>query len=68
MAFTQQDLDALDRALKTGAKRVTYNGKTVEYRDLSEIQAVRDEIASQLAGGQGDPPIRHYRVTARKDS
>jgi len=46
--YTQTDLDALNDAIATGARRVSYNGQTVEYRDLSEMREVRDEMERQL--------------------
>lgn len=46
--YTQADLDALNKALATGARRVSYNGQTVEYRDLNEMQKVRDEMEREL--------------------
>lgn len=46
--YSQADLDALNQALATGARRVTYNGQTVEYRDLHEMQKVRDEMEREL--------------------
>lgn len=46
--YTQADLDALNDAIATGARRVSYNGQTVEYRDLSEMREVRDEMERQL--------------------
>lgn len=36
-AYTQAQLDALRAAAANGTTRVTYDGKTVEYRSLSEI-------------------------------
>jgi hypothetical protein len=50
---TQADLDELDatiRRLRTsGIRTATYNGRTLTYRDLSELQAQRDLIAAELA-------------------
>lgn len=46
--YTQADLDALNDAIATGARRVSYNGQTVEYRSLSEMREVRDEMERQL--------------------
>ena len=46
--YSQADLDALNSALATGARRVSYNGQTVEYRDLAEMQKVRDEMEREL--------------------
>lgn len=46
--YTQADLDAMNQAIALGARRVSYNGQTVEYRDLDEMRAVRDEMEREL--------------------
>jgi len=48
MAWTQTDLDALDAALATGATEVKHADKTVKYRSLDEMRALRNMIASSL--------------------
>lgn len=49
-SWTQSDLDRLEAAIKTGARRVTYTSGTVEYHSLAEMlqlrATMRDEIAS----------------------
>lgn len=41
MAWTQTDLDALDAAIATGARRVTYDGHTVEYHSMDDMLKAR---------------------------
>lgn len=48
MAYTQTDLDNLERAMSTGARRVTIDGVTTEYRDLAEMQQMRNMIRRML--------------------
>jgi len=48
MDFIQADLDALNAAIKTGARKVKYADKEVEYRDLSEMLSVRKLIMDDL--------------------
>ena len=48
MAWTQDDLNAIDSAIKTGAKSVAYTDRRVEYRDLKEMRQVRDLIRREL--------------------
>ena len=38
--YSQADLDALNAAIATGAKSVSYNGQRVDYRDLAEMKSV----------------------------
>ncbi len=43
MAYTQDQLTALESALAKGERRVSFGDKTVEYRSVEELrQAMRD--------------------------
>ena len=43
MAYTQDQLSALESALAKGERRVTFGDKTVEYRSVEELRlAMRD--------------------------
>ena len=43
MAYTQDQLTALEAALAKGERRVTFGDKTVEYRSVEELRvAIRD--------------------------
>ena len=48
MAYTTDDLTALQTAIATGARRVTYNGQTVEYRDLDEMRKIERDMMAAL--------------------
>jgi hypothetical protein len=52
MAFTQQNLDAIENAIATGTLSVEYNGKRVTYRSMSDLMRARDVIKSELAKQQ----------------
>ncbi|WP_321891715.1 phage head-tail joining protein [Paraburkholderia tropica] len=49
MAFTQQDLIAVERAIASGTLTVEYNGKKVTFRQMNELLAARDTIKADLA-------------------
>lgn len=55
MAFTQNDLDAVERAIARGVRRVTYSdGQSAEFHSLDEMLRLRDQIKTELnspAGG-----------------
>ena len=52
MAFSQSDLDALDKAIATGAMEVRYSdGRQVRYRSLAELRNIRDQIRTELGLG-----------------
>lgn len=49
MAFTQQDLTAVERAIASGTLTVEYNGKKVTFRTMGELMQARDLIKSDVA-------------------
>lgn len=71
MAYTEEQLIALETALAKGEKRVTFGDKTVEYRSVEEIKeairAVERGLAEQAAQtGLVPPPARQIRVMTTK--
>lgn len=48
--YTQAQLDALDNAINTGARSISYDGKSTTFRNLEEMQALRSRMADFLAG------------------
>lgn len=54
MAYTQDQLTALEAALAKGERRVTFGDKTVEYRSVEELRvAMRDVRRGLLEQAQG---------------
>lgn len=49
MAITQEDIDALNRAIRSGEHSVTYNGRSVTFRSVTDLIKARDDAAQQLA-------------------
>lgn len=71
MAYTIDQLAALEAALAKGERRVTFADKTVEYRSVAELQEairlVSRGLAEQAAAtGLIPPPARQVRVTTDK--
>lgn len=62
MAYTISQLTALEQAIASGAKSVSYDGKSVTYNSLSEMRAIRDEMRAEL--GLVDPSKRTRRTVA----
>jgi hypothetical protein len=50
MAWTQADLDAINAAIATGAKRVRYQTHEVEYQSMADLLRARDLIKSEVEG------------------
>jgi hypothetical protein len=48
MAFTQSDLDKLEQAIASGAMRVKYTDKEVEYQSTEDMFKAREMIKKEL--------------------
>ena len=46
--WTLSDLEALEKAIATGAKRVKYTDKEIEYHSLKEMLSLRDVMRRAL--------------------
>jgi hypothetical protein len=66
LAELQTRRDALAAARASGVARVSYDGKTVEYRSLVEIDRAIDVLDREIAALEGRSVIRQVRVTTTK--
>ncbi len=48
MAWTTTELEILEKAIASGATKVKYADKEVEYRSLSEMYNLREQIKDEL--------------------
>ena len=55
--FSQSQLDALTKAISTGATKVEYNGRTVTYSSTEMMLRLRDRMIRELST-QADRPAR----------
>jgi hypothetical protein len=62
----QANIDALENAKATGVKSVTHDGKTVVYRDVSEINSALASEEMALAALGGLKVVRQYRISTHK--
>lgn len=63
MAWTQSDLDAIDAALLSGKRKVTFaDGRSVEYHSLDEMQRLRRTMKSEIAESSSTVPARRVTV------
>ena len=58
--------EALAASRSSGVARVSYDGKTVEYRSLAEIDRAIDVLDREIATLEGRSVIRQVRVTTSK--
>jgi len=63
VAYSQAQLDAIERAISAGVKRVTYDGHSVEYQSVAEMRRIRDDIRRAL--GVAPPSRRRYGEMSR---
>lgn len=65
-SYTEQHLQALREALASGEHRVTYDGKSVEYRSVVDLKVAIAEVESQIARAAGKRKSRQIRISTSK--
>ncbi|NAZ38215.1 MULTISPECIES: phage head-tail joining protein [Rhodobacterales] len=58
--------EALAAQRVSGIARVSYDGKTVEYRSLAEIDRALEALEREIAAAEGRRIVRQLRVTTAK--
>ena len=58
--------EALSASRATGAARVSYDGRSVEYRSLAEIDRAIEALDREIAAAEGRPVVRQVRIIASK--
>ncbi len=53
MAWTTTDLEKLERAIATGARRVKFGDVEQEFRSLTEMRSLRDQMRRELGLSTG---------------
>lgn len=48
MAYSQKDVDRIDRAIATGQLEVEYADRKVRYRSVRELREAKSEIVKEL--------------------
>lgn len=66
MSYTTTQLEALQKALATGERRVSFGDKTVEYRSVEELREAIRTVEAELARESGQRSKRQIRVTTSK--
>jgi hypothetical protein len=59
-------LEALRAQRDSAVARVSYNGRTVEYRGTAEISSAIAGLQRELAEAQGKAPVRQIRIFTSK--
>lgn len=66
MAFTQDDLDALDEAIASGELSVDFGDRKVVYRSIEQLKSAKAHIESCMAKASGKRRPSSFRVNVSK--
>ena len=58
--------DALSAQRSSGVTRVSYDGKTVDYRSVAEIDRALETLDREIAAAEGRRMVRQVRITTIK--
>ena len=58
--------EALAVQRSSGVARVSYDGKTVDYRSVAEIDRAIEALEREIAASEGRQIVRQVRVTTTK--
>ncbi|WP_370571280.1 phage head-tail joining protein [Phaeobacter sp. SYSU ZJ3003] len=58
--------ESLSGQRASGVARVSYDGKTVDYRSVAEIDRAIEALDREIAAAEGRRMVRQVRVTATK--
>lgn len=58
MSHTQAQLDALKAAYASGVTKMSYDGKTIEYRSMEELKQAIATVEASLSGNAIARPRR----------
>jgi len=58
--------DALAAQRSSGVARVSYDGRSVDYRSIAEIDRAIEVLDREIAAAEGRKIIRQVRVITRK--
>lgn len=62
MAYTNDDLTKLERAIAKGVLTVQYADRRVTYQSLSAMRSLRQEMKDELSAAAGTPRKRLMRA------
>jgi hypothetical protein len=58
--------EALSASRASGVARVSYDGRTVDYRSVAEIEKAIEALDREIVAAEGRPIVRRVRVIATK--
>ena len=67
MAFTETDLQVIEKAIKSGELSVQYRDRSVTYRPVDELLTVGDLIKKEVETSSEDRRIPRQQVASFSD-
>lgn len=58
--------EALSASRASGVARVSYDGRSIDYRSMAELDRAIEALDREIAAAEGRPIVRQVRVTATK--
>ena len=66
MAWQQSDLDALDAAMVSGIRSITFaDGRKKEFQTLADMRDLRKDMKAELAGASAGSSRRNRIIVGR---
>ena len=62
MAYTQTDLDNIQRAIASGAESAVIEGRSVRFRSLDEMQQIETKIKEAVAVAASPTTAKSNRI------
>lgn len=59
-AQIQQQIDLLNNAIRSGEQSITFNGRTVTYRSVTELLKARNDAVASLVQARGSNNARTH--------
>ena len=66
MSYTQADLDAVEKALASGATTVTMGNRQITFRSVQDMRLIISTIRNALAGSSGASPNKRIQWVSGK--
>lgn len=66
MTFTPEMLAELEKAYASGTKRLTYEGKTIEYQNLSDMERAINTLRRSLNAKAGKRKSRRVHLASNR--
>lgn len=68
LPITSGSLDAINQAIASGSRSVSYNGKSITYNSFDDLLRARSFILRELGQVDNAAAAKHIRMQGRKTS